>query len=360
MSEAGIIDSGAIGIIDSVIEYVGPAKTSYDSLARVIDLQGQVITPGFIDLHSTLGANWDDIQQSYNAVASRHVQFSESQVEDLLGAGIVAVALRPPEDSLFGGFSSLVEVLPDSFGGPVVLKDSLDYQISLLSSDWEIPGPVKSEPYDDMENLFRLREALRQLDNPAYAGIDFTPLDANETIVKAVQKGIPLYFLTDDKWHFHIVNELLSQHQIPYYFGEGRELIEYIQYLTSDRLKQLPGIIFGPSSYGYDEANLRYYSMPSELVEYGLDFTLASFAPINRPRALITQTRQLLQYGVTGQKALSSITATPARYVKMSTQLGSLQKGAKATFLVFTDNPMHMTSQLRMTYVKGLRVWQQK
>lgn len=360
MSDAGIIENGAIGFADSVIQYVGPAKESYDSVATVVDLDGQVITPGLVDVHSTLGARWEKGQQLYDALVAQHFHFSGSQIEEMLSHGITSVVLRPPEDSLFGGFSALVRVLPDTLGGPQVLEDSLDYQISLLGTNWWTPGIRERSVYEDMERVYRLRETIRQLDNPAYAGIDFSPLDATETVVKAVQQNIPIYFLVDERLHYFILRELLADRQIRYYYGQGKGIVEYLQSLKDQTLQNFPGMIIGPSAYCFDETEDRFYSIPSELVEHGMDFSLASFAPVNPSKALLNKAQRVMQYGVSEFEALSSITSIPAGYIEQSDQIGSLHQGADATFLIFNGNPMEMTSAVTETYIRGQRVWRQK
>src|SRR5512135_315132 len=55
MSEIGVIEDGAVGMTNGVISFIGKASDiSYTEAARVIDGEGKVVLPGFVDSHTHL------------------------------------------------------------------------------------------------------------------------------------------------------------------------------------------------------------------------------------------------------------------------------------------------------------------
>ena len=52
-------------------------------------------------------------------------------------------------------------------------------------------------------------------------------------------------------------------------------------------------------------------------------------------------------------EALKAITIYPARMFKLDHRIGSLKRGKDADFVVFSGNPLEMTSQVQLVVVNG-------
>ncbi|MCF7802919.1 MAG: hypothetical protein K9N46_07555 [Candidatus Marinimicrobia bacterium] len=351
MTDAGIIENGVLKVKDGLISYVGTQLDTSDTAATYIDLKGKVVSPGLVDLHTSVSMQESGRRNLYDLSVSDWMNFTGEQIQSLLSHGITTVAVRPPTDSLFGGYSSLVEIAPDSLGGPNILVDTLDYQISLVGTD------DASLQFNSLQKMYRLREAIRQLRNPAYQGLDFTPLSEKEFLVKTVQKGIPLYLVLDNPVHYSLVTEMLAPHDVQYYFGGGNRSTEYIRTLSTRDLETFPPLIIGPSTLSLDTEKNRYYSIPSQLLEYGIPFAIATFAPTQPEWTLYYQAQQTVQYGIPPGEALRAVTSVSNQLVDLVHPVGVLQKGARANLLVLSGTPMDMMSKISMTIVQGRQVW---
>lgn len=358
MTERGILDSAVIGFHHGEIIDVNTQPDSVDTVGTYINLNGAVVTPGFIDLHTFGGQLPDNRSDAYATKMADHISFTSRQITSPLSHGITSLAVRPPADSLFGGLSALVLVYPDSEGNVIVLEDSLDYQISLLGAGWQTRHLQPQDTNAEMRDLYRLREAIRQLENPAYQNIDFSPLDEREMFVKVIAENIPIYLLIDNPLHYQFVPDLLQQQDIRYYYGYCSHLVKFLDTQKPRSIKNFPGIVLGPSTFGNMEDSGRFYSIPSVLTEFGLHYALTTYAPVSPQWSLRHKARRVQQYGVSETEALAAITSTPGKYVSSdSVNIGTIQPGAMANLLIFTESPLAITSELTATWVKGIQVW---
>ena len=60
-----------------------------------------------------------------------------------------------------------------------------------------------------------------------------------------------------------------------------------------------------------------------------------------------------VRYGMEPTEALKAITIYPARMFKLDDRIGSLKRGKDADFVVFSGNPLEMTSRVQLVVVNG-------
>ena len=76
------------------------------------------------------------------------------------------------------------------------------------------------------------------------------------------------------------------------------------------------------------------------------------------PLALEYQARLGLfqQGGMTPLQAIRSATLHPAGYLGLDGDIGSLEPGKQATFLITTGTPLDMTSDIEQSYIQGREI----
>jgi hypothetical protein len=86
------------------------------------------------------------------------------------------------------------------------------------------------------------------------------------------------------------------------------------------------------------------------------------FAPQSDPhkvyaRNLFYQGMKLIRCGLTPEQALKAITIIPARILGLEGQIGSLEKGKLANFVVCDGEPLEMKTQVEFIYIEGKQVY---
>ena len=66
----------------------------------------------------------------------------------------------------------------------------------------------------------------------------------------------------------------------------------------------------------------------------------------------------LVRSGLNRQKALEALTLTPAQWVGSDSEVGSLEVGKKANFLVLDGDPFGSTTSIQRVFVEGKQIYE--
>jgi len=66
----------------------------------------------------------------------------------------------------------------------------------------------------------------------------------------------------------------------------------------------------------------------------------------------------LVRSGLNRQKALEALTITPAKWVGIESEVGSLEVGKKANFLVLDGDPFGSTTSIQRVFVEGKQIYE--
>jgi len=130
--------------------------------------------------------------------------------------------------------------------------------------------------------------------------------------------------------------------------------------MAADLLKKhnIPVIISGTHSIpkrndsAYDEA----YTLPARLHAAGVKFCIASADRTAHERNLPYNAAMAVAHGLPMEAALASVTLTPAQILGLGDQLGSLEKGKRATLILTTGNPLEVTTQIEAAFIDGRQI----
>ena len=70
-------------------------------------------------------------------------------------------------------------------------------------------------------------------------------------------------------------------------------------------------------------------------------------------RYLPVHAAMAVRYGMDPTEALKAITIYPAKMFRLDDRIGSLKRGKDADFVVFSGNPLEMTSRVKLVVVNG-------
>ena len=83
MAKAGVIENGIIVVEGNRIMNVGPTdQISVPENAKVVDVKGQTIIPGLIDVHAHMGLNWDGLTSQQNWQYMANLAFGVTTTHD--------------------------------------------------------------------------------------------------------------------------------------------------------------------------------------------------------------------------------------------------------------------------------------
>lgn len=83
MDEEGIIEKGTVVIKDNRIQQIGKtSQVKAPLLAKKIDVSGKTIIPGFVDVHSHMGLNWDGLSCEQNWTYLANLAFGVTTTHD--------------------------------------------------------------------------------------------------------------------------------------------------------------------------------------------------------------------------------------------------------------------------------------
>ncbi|MBD3274532.1 MAG: hypothetical protein GF372_04440 [Candidatus Marinimicrobia bacterium] len=325
MDSDKIIEHGFIYIDDGSIVSFGQGE--YSQLAsRTINLQGSSVLPAFIDMH-------------------RESIPDEEKLRALYASGITTIAVRQTSDSLFGGWSRLVQLLPDSLGGPQIITNELDYQINLNHYFDQDADLAKYDPFKQKHNFYRIRQVF-----------DGTTTDSQEKsrsleqIISYAQRSGSFYFYTHSLSELLILSRLISEYNIQGYFGGANHISELLE-LTLD--PHTPLVVVGPSIFSRHNRFNDEYVVPTRLSELAHKYALATFQTSESWLSLLDQVRLLNSYGVTEFEALRSVTGNPGEHMSHVGSFGLIEDGARANLVIFDGNPMDVDSEVSLLIVDG-------
>jgi len=365
--------------------------------ARVFDLNGKVVFPGMIDVHTARGL---DIANEPRPVTP-HLDVADaidpSQLffEDCLRLGITAVHVIPGNNTVFGGVGRVVRpigltvaemtiaegaflklsVAPRS-GHDRMLQMAIfretfaeldDYLAKLAEKRYEEHlkeqkktldvGPaearrrgrqlIRAEDIDDQHrNLLRLRGGqifVAGEDGPKL----FEPLGAFVHCEKAMDVG-PAVQLAKDQG----------------FFGRTVLVLGGECYKAVGELKQAARPVVLPPELTCRETHpltgeIKEIFVPKVIFDAGLLFALTAGSDDSYAERMLTyQAAQCVRRGLPRDEALRAITINPARMLRLDERLGSLEAGKDAHLVVFSGDPLDFQSVVEMVFIDGILAYE--
>ncbi|MBK6774659.1 MAG: amidohydrolase family protein [Flavobacteriales bacterium] len=376
VGDGRVIDEGAVGFRNGVIDYVGYAYgvvLKYDS---IVDVKGQHVYPGFVAVDATLGLAeidqaraTDDLNETGDMtpeVRAITAYNTDSRIIPTVRNNGVLLAQIAPRTGTIAGTSCIVQL------------DAWDNQSAIVRADdgihmtwprayqrtgwWAEPGETSAEKEDERSK--QLRE-LRMVFAEAKAYKEW--IRSNPTKVD-IRKGALLGLFDGSKTLF--VNASVA-----------REIQEAVLFVKEMGIKKL--VIVG----GYDawrvadllrdnhvDVILRRlhslplrddedvdlpYRLPALLQARGIRFALSYTGDKERigMRNLPFVAGTAAAYGLAKEEALASITLDAARILGIDSICGSLATGKQATLFVSTGDALDMrTNNVVHAFIQGRRI----
>lgn len=333
--------------------------------AVVIDCNGKYIYPSFIDIYSDYGIQaaqrapgggfGGPAQLSSNAKgaygwnqaihsdvdAARIFAQDESKARQYRDIGFGTV-LTHQKDGIARG-TGVVVTLAAKKENLVILKEkaSAHYSFSKGSSTQSYPGSL-------MGTIALLRQSYLDAawyrNNPKAEGVNLTLKSWNEI------QQVPQIFEANDKWNNLRADKIGDEFGVQYIIKGGGNEYQRIKEMAATKATFILPLEFPQTMDVEDPAEARFVSLqdmkhwemapsnPAAFEKAGIPFCLTP-SDMRDMKQFMAELRKALKYGLSETTAMDALTKTPATLLGVYEQVGSLDAGKLANFLI-TSGPV--------------------
>ena len=361
----GIIEQGTILLDGAKIAAVG-TDVAIPADAQVIDVEGRIVTPGFIDAHTHIGIDeeihqpiGDDCNEmtepntaelrAMDAINYRYLSF-----QDAVKAGITTVMITPGSANVFGGLVAVMKTAGRTYK-EMLLNGEAGLKMAFGENPKRVYGEKDKTPSTRMatmaiarQGFYEAKEYLKKSEEDREFSLQ------TEHIAKALDGGIPV------RAHAHRADDIMTAIRLRDEFHLDL-VVEHCTdgHLIVDELKEagVP-VAVGPSLSNRAKVEMENvtFRTPGVLASAGIDVAIITDAPCTPIQYLPICAGMAMREGMTEEDAFKALTIVPAKILKVDDRLGSLTVGKDADVVVWNNHPMEIMGRPEMVFVNGKQI----
>ena len=371
-----IIDKGTLLIQDGKVVQAGTTVT-IPSNAVIVDLQGKYIYPSFIDVFSAFGVEqpkrpsggrrspqydptregfyWNDHVTPENDGITKF-KYNDKEAKELRNAGF-GVVNSHIKDGVARGTGVLVALNADGNDAERIIDDKSAHYFSFDKS------VIKGQAYPS--SLMGAMALLRQMYTDAawYAQGNIATKDRSLEALLA-NKNLVQIFAAGNAGNALRADKIGDANGIQYALLGGGDEFENIADIKATNAKFIIPLNFpdaydvsNPYQADYVELkDMRFWnqapSNPKVLAANGVPFSFTLHS-LKGPSSLKAKLMKAILYGLPKTKALEALTTSPASLLGKTSEIGSLQAGRYANFLITSGDIFEKESTLYENWVQG-------
>jgi imidazolonepropionase-like amidohydrolase len=347
-----------------------------------VDCKGKYIYPSFIDIFSDYGTpaaqprtggfdfsaraqlttntkgayGWNQaIRPEVDALKVFAVDDAKAKPLRELGFGSVLTHVK---DGIARGTGSFVS-LANEKENLVVIKDkaSAHYSFSKGSSTQSYPGSM-------MGSIALLRQTYLDAqwykNKPAEEGLNLSLQAWNET------QNLPQIFEAGDKWNDLRADRIGDEFGVQYIIKGGANEYQRIKDIKGTGATFIVALNYPQAQDVEDPNDARFVSIndmrhwelaptnAGAIEKAGIPFCLTT-SDLRDPRSFLTNLRSAFNYGLSETAALNALTKTPATTLGLYDQVGSIDAGKWANFLITTGPVFSEKTSILQNWVQGIK-----
>ncbi|QCX00499.1 amidohydrolase family protein [Aggregatimonas sangjinii] len=371
-----IIEGATLLIQNGKVVQVGKT-VSLPKSTIVIDLTGKTVYPSFIESYSGFGVPlpkkaerngrsaqydtkregfyWNDhIMPENNAISK--FKYDNKKAEELRKAGFGVVNTHI-QDGIARGTGVLVALNAAGNDADRILDDRLGQYFSLDKSI----ASNQAYPTSLMGSMSLLRQMYHDADWYAKGNVDtkdrsLEALNRNKSKLQIFEAG--------DKGHVVRADGIGDAFGIQYTIVGGGDEYERIADVKATNAPMILPLNF-PDAYDVSDpyaaqyvalADMRHWNQapanPKILAENGIVFSLTTHK-LKKTEEFQKKLMKAIEYGLSKTKALEALTTVPAQMLGKSAEIGSLQNGRWANFLITSGDLFDKNTTLYENWVQG-------
>jgi imidazolonepropionase-like amidohydrolase len=370
LSMAGpVYEKGMVVIEGRRIAAVSP-HSEPPAGARVIDVAGKYVLPGFIDAHTHMGIyeeiyriEGNDTNETSDPVTPHLRALDAINMEDLafrdaLEGGVTTVMTGPGSANVIGGLSLVMKTYGRTVDEAVV-KNPAGLKVAFGENPKRVYGGQKKSPMTRMATAAILRETLVAAQNYALKlekGKNNPEQQPDrdlklEALLPVIRREIPVFL------HAHRVDDILTGLRI----ADEFHLKVSIQHGTEahkipDELARrgIP-VVVGPAMGNRAKVELkdRTLATPGILARSGVRVALMTDHPVVPGQYLSLLAALAVKGGMAVEDALKAITINAAEILGVADRVGSLEPGKDADVIVLSGHPLDWLTSVELVIVNG-------
>jgi imidazolonepropionase-like amidohydrolase len=176
--------------------------------------------------------------------------------------------------------------------------------------------------------------------------------------------GLPQIFVGDDKWSVLRADRIAKEFGTQYILRGADNGYQRIDELAKTKATFIIGVDFPAAMDVEDPNDARFVSLadmkhwelaptnPAAFEKAGIPFSITT-AEMKDSKQFLANLRKAVQYGLSETKALEAITKTPATFLGVYDQVGSLDAGKWANFIITTEPVFSSNSKIIENWIQG-------
>ncbi len=376
-----MIENGTIVIVDHKIAAMG-ADVTIPQDAKVLDLAGKSVFPGFIDANCHVGLNeislvtaTVDSTESVDPVTPQMRVtdgfFPESfAIAVTRSNGVTAGVVSPDDVNVFAGMSALIEFSGERLD-QVVLQPLAAFHMTLGEAPKDTYGEADKMPGTRMGTAALVRQIFTQAreygekwkryeekKTGKSKDVESKPPDVDlklQAVLDALNGNVPVVVSA------HRVDDILTAVRIADEFGFKKNLVinhGTNAYKIADLLarEKIP-VLVGPVTTQPDRMETlgALYENAALLHKAGVMIAIQSNETHNA-RNLPYEAALAVANGLPYEEALKAITLNVARIFRLDQQLGSLEIGKRANLIVAEGDPLDPRTRITHVFIGGSEI----
>ena len=176
--------------------------------------------------------------------------------------------------------------------------------------------------------------------------------------------SLPQIFVADDKWSALRADRIAKEFGTQYIIRGADNGYQRIDELAKTKATYIIGVDFPAALDVEDPNDARFVSLadmkhwelaptnPAAFEKAGVNFSITS-TDMKDSKQFLANLRKAVQYGLSEAKAIDAITKTPATILGVYDQVGSLDAGKLANFIITTDPLFNSNAKIIENWIQG-------
>ena len=372
------LDNATVVIRNGLIQQVGRNMDPPPG-ARVWDMAGLTIYPGFIDAHADLGlgdvpeggdvgpTHWNPQVRAWFSTA-RGLQDDQNRRASLRSQGF-GTALVVPKQGIFRGTASVVNLGEAGVRDRILRADvahSLGFQRS-FQLGFSYPNSPMGVTALIKQTLMDADWYIRAWDAYEQSGRAFLPPETSEALAaleQVVQGQQPVIFDTGSEEEYLRAHALAGEFGVtPWFRGSGEEyrILDVLRERADPLIIPLafpdaPDVDDPEAALNASLGDLRHWYLaptsPAQLADAGIPFAITTDG-LSSLNQFLPNLRIAVARGLSADDALAALTTTPAGWLGIDRTHGTIEAGKVADLVVSEGDLFTEEADVRDVWVQG-------